>query len=179
MISPLTRLRFGRRRVSLDLGELRRNDLALRVGVHEGEHVLGVGVGGGGGAFGGARVALGDAPRHLVDALGVEHAGVEQFLLVGLDRVDRLPGRLLLLGAVLVARIAQRVAPVAVAVGLDQHRPLAFAAELRGAQHGVAHGQHVHAVDDLGVHVLSAKPAARRARRRTPDTSSSARPVMP
>src|SRR5208337_3182676 len=93
-------LRFRRRRVGLDLGELRRNGLALRVGIHESEDVLDVGVGGVGGALGGARVALGDAARHLLDSLGIENAGDDQFLLVGLDRVDRLPGRFLFLGAV-------------------------------------------------------------------------------
>ena len=55
------------------------------------------------------------------------------------------------------------MAPIAIAVGLDQHRPLAFAAELRAAQHRVAHGQDVHAVDDLGVHAVVGE--ARRALR--------------
>ena len=55
------------------------------------------------------------------------------------------------------------MAPIAIAVGLDQHRTLAFAAELRAAQHGVAHGQDIHAVDDFGVHLVVGEP--RRAQR--------------
>ena len=65
-----------------------------------------------------------------------------------------LPGGLLVLGAVLVARVGERVAVVAVGVHLEQDRALARAAARGGARHGVAHGQHVHAVDDLGVHVV-------------------------
>ena len=46
------------------------------------------------------------------------------------------------------------MAPIAIAVGLDEHRALPFAAELCASEHGVAHRQRVHAVDDLGVHAV-------------------------
>ena len=52
------------------------------------------------------------------------------------------------------------MAVVAVGGGLDEHGALAGAAELRGARHRVAHGQHVHAVDDLGVHAVVGEAGA-------------------
>ena len=50
------------------------------------------------------------------------------------------------------------MAPVTVAVHIQKHRAFAFAAQLGGALHRVAHGEHVHAVDDLGVHVVVGEP---------------------
>ena len=46
------------------------------------------------------------------------------------------------------------MAVVAVRGGLDEHRSFTRAAELRGSRDSVANGQHVHAVDDLGVHAV-------------------------
>ena len=84
----------------------------------------------------------------------VEHLVLDQLAAQVLDRVDGLPGLFLLPGAVLVARVGERVAVVAVGGGLDQDRALAGAAELGRPADGVAHRQHVHAVDDFGVHVV-------------------------
>ena len=77
-----------------------------------------------------------------------------------LDGVDRAPGLLLLARAVLVARVGEGVAVVAVGGGLDEHGALAGAAELRGTGDRVTHRQHVHAVDDLGVHAVVGEAGA-------------------
>ena len=49
------------------------------------------------------------------------------------------------------------MAPVAVAIDIEHHRALALAAQLGGPHDRLAHGEHVHAVDDLGMHVVVRK----------------------
>ena len=109
----------------------------------------------------------------------VEHAGGHQLAAQVLDGVDGLPGLLLLPRAVLVARVGERVAVVAVGVGLDEHGALALAAELRGARTASRTASTSMPLTTSACMSLSAKPAARRARHSTPMTSSSVRWVMP
>ena len=106
------------------------------------------------GSDGGSGVAL-VSPRFDPRESGrVGDAGRDQLGLEPIDRVDGPPGRFLFLGPVLVTRVRERVAVVAVRARLDQDRALALAADLGGPIDRLANGQHVHAVDRLGVHVV-------------------------
>ena len=115
-------------------------------------------------AFGGAlarpwRCAR-QRPLDLGQAVLVEDLVLDELATQVLDGIDGLPGLFLLLGAVLVARVGEGVAVVAVGGGLDEHRALAAAAELGGAGDRVADREHVHAVDDLGVHAVLGEAGA-------------------
>ena len=84
----------------------------------------------------------------------VGDAGLDQLALEPLDRVDRPPGRLFLARPILVARVGEGVAVVAVGARLDENRAVPLAADRRGPLDRITDSQDVHAVDGLGVHVV-------------------------
>ena len=137
-----------------------RDHVGRGVRVEVGQHVRRIGVGRLRRAHGGPGVALPRAGLDGGDRGVVGNAGLDELPLQALDRVDVAPGGLLLAGPVLVARVGQRVAVVAVGRGLDQDRPLAGAAEGRRPPDRVAHREDVHPVDDLGVHVVVGEAGA-------------------
>src|SRR5438876_64571 len=73
------------------------------------------------------------------------------------DRVPLHPLLHLLLGAVL-AGIGHRVAAEAIRLGLEEEWLARLARPLHGAARGVAHLEHVVAVDDLELHRVAARP---------------------
>ena len=151
-------LRDRRRGVDDDLARGRRDDVARAVRVQEVERALGQGIGGLRCAHRRPGVPIADAQLDGLDARLVGDAGIDQLALEVLDRVDGLPGRLLVARPVLVARVGQRVPVVAVGRGLDEDGPVACAADLGGATDGIANGEDIHAVDGLGVHVVGREP---------------------
>ena len=84
----------------------------------------------------------------------IDGAGREQLALEPLEGILRAPRRLLLACAVLVARIGEGVAVVAVRAGLEEDGAVAVAAQRRRALDRVPDREHVHAVDGLGVQVV-------------------------
>ena len=81
------------------------------------------------------------------------HAGSDQLLPVGGDRVVFHPGVLFFLGTVGVG-VRRRVTGVAVGQRIEQDRALLAAQDVELAPHGFDHRQRVVAVDAFGVHLF-------------------------
>ena len=95
----------------------------------------------------GSRLDVGESG--CVGGTGVDQLGFEPF-----DWIDGPPGRLFVPSAVLIAGIGEGVTVVAVGAGLDQDWAMSVAADRCRSFHRVANSQDVHAIDDLGVHVV-------------------------